>query len=151
MNTYNKINWKCPRILMTHFYRLVQFRIRRRFHASLSVRVSYSGHPVYQVRKYCTDSTGHKIYHFMPARSTWRYKLLHNHTIQHTKTFLHRSFTRTIKIFRDKAVILFTDTPMIVSHIIVHFKIRFKHKFESKISPFYFFTVRVRVQPATIP
>ena len=43
----------------------------------------------------------------------------------------------------DKNVTVFTDTPTIASHLIVHFKIQFNHTFKSKIFSFYLFRVRV--------
>ena len=48
---YNKINWIFLLVLTIHFYIHVQFHARRCFCASLSVRVSYSGHPVSYARQ----------------------------------------------------------------------------------------------------
>ena len=97
MTTYNQINCKCPRVLVMHFYRLVRFHTQRRFHASLSVRLSYSDHPIMQARDFCTNKPGHKIYFFIPTHSTRHYTLLTNPTILHTKTFLRHSVTRARK------------------------------------------------------
>ena len=155
ITTYNWINCKYPRILIVNFYRLVWFYTRRCFCASLSVKVLNLGHPVSYVRKYCTKKTGHKIYLWIPARSTRHYTLLHNTTILHTKIFFAPFCHQRRNFFRDKTVTFFTDTPMLASHVIVHFKIRFRHKFGSKNPPFYFFWVRVRVgvrvKSTTIP
>ena len=41
-------------------------------------------------------------------------------------------------IIWDKTVTVFIDTPTLPSHIIIFFKIRFKHTFESEISPFHY-------------
>ena len=56
-------------------------------------------------------------------------------------------------IVQDKTITFFTDTRTFALHVIIHFKIRFKHKFESKILPVSLFRVRVRVmvQSATCP
>ena len=70
-----------------HFYRIVQFHIRRRFRASLSVRVSNLGPPVTYAIKCCTNKPGRKIYRCMPTGSTQHYTLLNNPNILHTKTF----------------------------------------------------------------
>ena len=77
--TYNGINWNFPRVL-------VQFHTRRLLCASLSIRVSDSGHPVTYSRQFCTNNTGHKIYCWMSARSTLYHTILHYPTILHTKT-----------------------------------------------------------------
>ena len=87
MNKHNWINWKLLRVLNTNFYRLVWFHIQRHFSASLSVRVSNSGHPVKHVRHYCTNKPNHKLHHCMIEVSTQHYKILHNPTILHMKTF----------------------------------------------------------------
>ena len=54
MTEYNKINEKQMWISIINFYIIVWFNIRRRFCASLSVRVSDSGRPVNYARKYFT-------------------------------------------------------------------------------------------------
>ena len=80
MTTYNRINCECLRV---H----VQFHTQRCFRASLSVRISDSGHPVTYDRQFCTDNPGHKTYRWMSVRSTRHHTLLHNPIILHTKTF----------------------------------------------------------------
>ena len=83
--TYNQINYNYPRVLIMHFYRLLQFHTRRRFCTGLYIRVSNSGHPITYVRQFCTNKTGRKIYRCIPARSTQHHMLLNNLTILHTK------------------------------------------------------------------
>ena len=85
MAVYNWIIYKCPRILIMHFYRLVWFHIQRRFCASLYIRVSNSGEPVTYTRQFCTNKPGHKLHRYMPAGSTIQYILLNNNTIIHWK------------------------------------------------------------------
>ena len=60
MTSYDQINFKFPHVLIIRFYRLVQFYTQGRFCASLSVRVSISGHPVTYVSQFCTNNTGQK-------------------------------------------------------------------------------------------
>ena len=86
-----------------------------------------------------------KIYRCIAARSTRYHVLPHNPTIIHTKIFFASLSTAQENIIQDKTVTVFTDTPTLASHVIVHFKIRLKHKCRSKIFPFYFFRVRVMV------
>ena len=86
-----------------------------------------------------------KIYRCIAARSTRYHVLPHNPTILHTKIFCASLSTAQENIIQDKTVTVFTDTPTLASHVIVHFKIRLKHKCRSKIFPFYFFRVRVMV------
>ena len=102
MNAYNWINFKIPRVIIMHFYRLIRFHIRRRFCTRLSVRVSNSGQPVTYTRQFCTNKTGHKIYHCMPAGYTWHYILLHNTTIIHTNKFIATACHPRKKILSDK-------------------------------------------------
>ena len=85
MTKYNQVNCKFPRVLIMHVYILVRFHIRRRFHASLSVRVSYLGQPVMYDRQYCKNKPSHKLYHCIPEGSTRHYTLLHNPTIIYTR------------------------------------------------------------------
>ena len=66
MTTYNIINCNCPHVL-------VQFHTRKYFRASLSVRISDSGHPVTYVRRFWTKHPCHKIYRCMSVRSTRHY------------------------------------------------------------------------------
>ena len=84
---YNQINWKWLPIPIMQFYRLVKFRIWRRFHASLSVRVSDTDQHVKYVRKYCKHKNSNKLYCRMTSGFTQHYMLLHNPKIIHTKTF----------------------------------------------------------------
>ena len=79
-NTYNIINCNCLCVL-------VRFHTRRKFHASLSVRVSDSDHPVMYTRQFCTNDPSHKIYCCVPVRSLRHHMLPHNPTIIHPKTF----------------------------------------------------------------
>ena len=88
MATNNRINCKCLRVLIINFYRLVQFLTRRRFHASISVWVSNSDHPVTYSIQLCMKKVGHKTYHCMSARPTQHSTLLHNAMTLHRKTFL---------------------------------------------------------------
>ena len=78
--TYNGINCNRPRVL-------IRFHTQRSFHASLSIRVSDSDHPITYDRKFCTNNTGHKIHRWMSVHSTQHHTLLHNPTILHTKKF----------------------------------------------------------------
>ena len=78
--TYNRINCKFLRFL-------IWCHTRRRFRASLSFRVSDSGHCVTSARNFCTNNPGHKLYRSMSVRSTRHHTLLHNPKILHTKTF----------------------------------------------------------------
>ena len=87
MTTYNIINFKFPRVLIVHFYRLLRFHTQRHFRASLSLRVFNSCHPVNYSRQFFTNNPGHKIYRCMSARSTRHHTFIHNPTILHTKTF----------------------------------------------------------------
>ena len=90
--TYNRINYNNPCVLAMKFYRLVWFHTRRRFRTSISVRVSDSGHPITQARRFCTKTPGHKIYHCISVCSTLHHTLLHNPTTLHTKTFFAPDF-----------------------------------------------------------
>ena len=90
-NTYNKINCKCPSVLVMQCYRLIIFHTQRRFCAGLSVRVINSVHPVTYVGTFCINKPSHKIYCCIPALSTRHYTLLHNTKILHTKKFFARS------------------------------------------------------------
>ena len=63
------------------------FHTRRRFCASLSVRVSNSYHSLKYGIMFLTNKPGHKIYQCMPARSTRHYTVLHNLTIIHAKKY----------------------------------------------------------------
>ena len=119
----NQINCKCPRVLIIHFYRLIRFCTRRHFYASLSARVSDSGHPIMYTRTFCTNNPGHKIYRYMSARSTQQHTLLHNPTNLHMNTFLRQPITCARKIVQDKTITVFANTPMPASRVIVHFKI----------------------------
>ena len=83
-------------------YRIVWFRIWRRFHNSLSLRVSNSGQPVPYARHFCTKNTGYKIYHCLPEISTRHYILLHNPTTLHMKTFFAPACHQRKKISSDK-------------------------------------------------
>ena len=85
--TYNRINWNWPRVFIMRFYKIVWFNTQRRFHASMSARVSNSIHPVTYTSQFCRKRPGHKIYHCTQLQSTRHYRLLHNPTILHTKTF----------------------------------------------------------------
>ena len=78
--TYNQINFNHPHVL-------VRFHTRRRFSASLSIRVSDSCHPVTYAIKFCTNIPGHKIYLWMSVCSTRHNVILHTSTIIYTKTF----------------------------------------------------------------
>ena len=78
ITTYNIINCNCPCVL-------IRFHTQRRFRASLSTRVSDSGHPVTYFRKFCTNKPYHRIYRLMSVLSTWNHTLIHNPTVLHTK------------------------------------------------------------------
>ena len=96
--TKNRINGKLPCAPIIHFYIIVWFHIRRHFLAILSIRVSDSGYPVNCTRKHSTNNPCHKLHHFMPARSTRHYTLLHSPMILHMKTlFLRHPVTCTRK------------------------------------------------------
>ena len=97
MTTYNKINCKCPSVLVMQCYRLIIFHTQRRFCAGLSVRVINSGHPVTYAGTFCINKPSHKIYCCIPALSTRHYTLLHNTNILLTKTFLRQPVTRERK------------------------------------------------------
>ena len=84
--TYYRINCNCPHVL-------VRFQTQGRFCASLSVRISDSGHPITYTSQFCRNKPGHKIYRYMAVRSTWHHTLLHRATIIHTKTFLRQPIT----------------------------------------------------------
>ena len=56
MTTYNRINWKCPRILIMHFYWLILFHIQICFCARLYLRVTVSSHPVTYSRQFCSKN-----------------------------------------------------------------------------------------------
>ena len=150
--TYNWINCNCLRVFIMHFYRLIWVHTQRRFCPSLSVKLSDSGHSTTYTRQFCRNDTGHKIYRFMSVRSTRHHMLLHNLTILHKKTFLRQPVTRSIytsvcqhapqDIIHSYIILVF----YVRSHFcvslspaqenIVHFKIYFKHTFESKHFPF---------------
>ena len=146
MNMYNKINCKLPRFLIMHFYRLIQFHTKRRFCASLSFRVSNSGHPVTYTRLFCMNNPGHKIYHCIPSRSTQRYTLLHNLTILHMETFFAPAYHPCKKIPSKKNCHSL--------HWHTHARLKRYHLLQNIIQtqiwvknfPFYFFRVRVRVR-----
>ena len=158
MATNNRINCKCLRVLIINFYRLVQFCTRIWFSTSLSVRVSNSGHPVTYTR------------HFFFEKAQSQNITLHDstlHTTSYTSTKSYDStweeFVRTRlspaqeNIVPGKTVTVFTYTPTLTSHAIVHYNIQSKHTFISEHFPLYFFMVVVRVrvtvtvQSATIP
>ena len=69
------------------FYRLVGFHTPRCFSASLSTRVSDSGHPVTYAIHFFTNNPGHKIYRCMSVHSTRHHTLPGEPYILHTKTF----------------------------------------------------------------
>ena len=78
--TYNIINCNCLCVL-------VLFHTRINFHASLSVGVSNSDHPVMYTRQFCTNNPTHKIYRCVSVRSSRHNMLPHNPTIINLKTF----------------------------------------------------------------
>ena len=82
---YNRINYKFPRVIIMHFYRLIWFHIWRRFLVSLSIRVSDSDQPVTYARQFFTNNPGHKIYSFVSAGSTRHCILIHNPMVIHMK------------------------------------------------------------------
>ena len=77
---YNIINCNFPQVI-------VLFHTQRRFHTSLSIRVSDSGHPVTYARQFLANKPGHKIYRCILVCSTQHHTLLHNPTIIQRKTF----------------------------------------------------------------
>ena len=97
MTTYSPFNGKLPRVPIIHFYILIWFHIRRKICSGLSLRVFYPGHPVKCTRKYCTNKPFHTLHHYIPEHSTRHRTLLHTPNILHTKTFLLRPVTCTIK------------------------------------------------------
>ena len=126
-----------------HFYRLVQFHTRIRFCASLSVRLSDSGHHVTYFRKFCRNKPSHKIYHCMSVRSTRYHTLLHNTMIIHIKIFFapvchplqiylfvssistrHHALLNNPTILYTKKFFCAILSP--AQENIVHFKIQFK-------------------------
>ena len=88
ITTYNIINWKRLCVPVIHFYKLLRFRIRRHFSASLPVRVFDSGQPVNCASKYHTKNICQKLHLCIPARPTRHYTLLDTPNILHTKTLL---------------------------------------------------------------
>ena len=82
-----------------HFYRIVQFHIWRRFRASPSVRVYYSGQPIRYAKKLCTNKPDQKIYRCIQKWFTLHYILLHHPTILHMKTFFAPAYHTRKKIF----------------------------------------------------
>ena len=122
-NNHSWINFKCPHVLIMHFYRLVWLRIGRCFRVSLFARVSESLHPVTYTRQLCANNTSQKIYRCRPAGSTRNYILLHNTEIIHRKIFCAGLSIAQENIFQDKTVTLFTATPTRASHVIIHFYI----------------------------
>ena len=127
---YNQINWNCPCVLIMNFYRLVQFHTGIRFHTSLYVRVSDSGHSVMYVRKFCTDKPSHKIYCWISVQSTQHHTPLHNPTIIHMKIVLRQPFTGT----RYTAVYHHTPHNTIRFYTILGFYIR-RHFFAPACHP----------------
>ena len=93
---YNIINCNCSCVLIVHLYRLIWFHTQISFHESLSVRVSYLGHPVTYAIQFCTNKLGQKIYQCMPVQSTRHHTLQKNLTILHTKTFSRQPVTHAI-------------------------------------------------------
>ena len=114
MTKYKQINSKCPRVLVIHFYRLIWFHTQKRFRASLSVRVSDSVQPVTPARECFTNNTGHKIYQYVPARSTRHYMRLHNSTIIHTKIFFEPACHPRNKILYKEKL---SQSSLIHSHL----------------------------------
>ena len=145
--TYNQINCNCLRVLIVYFYIIIQFHPRRRFWASLSVRVSDSDHPVMYARQFFRNKPGHNIYRCMSVRSTQHHTIIHNLTILHMQTFLCQPVTRakytvvckhaSHDIIRFYIILQFCirrhflRQPFTCAINIIHFKIRFKNKFVS--------------------
>ena len=78
---FNQINCNLPRVLIMHFYRLVWFHTQRNVRASLTIRVSNSGHHVKYARTFCRNKLDKK-------------KLLHVstlHTTSYTSTYSYNS------------------------------------------------------------
>ena len=79
-STYKILNCNRPIVLL-------QFYTRRCFSASLSVRATYSGHPIMYIRKCCMNDTCNKINRWISVRSIQHHTLLQNPKILHTETF----------------------------------------------------------------
>ena len=84
MTTYNWINFKCPRVTIIHFYKLIWYHIQRYFCARLSVRVSNSGQPVECARKHSKNKPCHKLHQWILSGSTYHNIILHTPTILQT-------------------------------------------------------------------
>ena len=108
MTTYNKINRKPSRVTIIQFYILVWFHIQRHFCASISVRVSDSGHTVKQARKYITKKHCKKLHQYTTEQSTRHHTLLYNTTIQYTMTLFVAACHLSHKIFYKTKLLYYT-------------------------------------------
>ena len=159
INTHNQISCKYLRIFIMHFYIPVGFHIQRYFHSSLFVRVYDSGHPVIYAWKYFTNNPGRKLYPCMTAGSTRHQRIIQNPIIVHTKILFAPAYHPRNKILsktklshssllQPRAIHTSFYTSKYNFRRSDHFPLgrqkqvssnktsRFKHKFESKITPF---------------
>ena len=137
-----------------HFYRLVRYHTQRNVHASLSIRVSDSGHPVKYAIKFCRNKLGQKIIAACPYAP---HNIIHFYII--LRFCILRLFLRK-PVIHSRYTAVYQHAPHIIIcfHIsllfyikrhfcaslsnahenIKHFKICYKHTFEFKKINFIF-------------